>query len=356
MNKFIVSTEALKPVLAKLKNAVDSKPVIPVLSQIHCSVTDGILTMITSNLSMSIQHTVEVEAKSNFSFLLSYDRLSKIVALNPRSPLAFAVDGSVTITGPDDNYVIHQEDDISIFPKLPTLPKANNLALQNDVVDTLLLATETCNTDVLNKFNNVLFELAPGKITIASTNGSYYVFSKEFDAPEQNQTEEILIPQKMIQVIKDNLVNKLLYHKKTIAIDCGNMIVYCKRSEEKYANFRAVFPPEWPANLSAKRTDLLSAINKCSVCADSLKTIELVLQEDSISFSSFDTVGEATVTKSCSYTGSVNSIKLNFEYFKKLLQQISYDDINLHIHQSSRPVVMSTPEDAGYLSMIMPLN
>jgi hypothetical protein len=43
-------------------------------------------------------------------------------------------------------------------------------------------------------------ELAPGKITIASTDGSYMVYSKEFPS-EQVESADLLINQKAIKVL-----------------------------------------------------------------------------------------------------------------------------------------------------------
>ena len=90
MKKFIVSSQILKQVLHKLGLAVNTKTVLPVLSNVYIKVTDGQLELITSDLETTIIYRTEAETSGEgFEFLMSYQLLSKITTLSKNGKKRF---------------------------------------------------------------------------------------------------------------------------------------------------------------------------------------------------------------------------------------------------------------------------
>jgi DNA polymerase III sliding clamp (beta) subunit (PCNA family) len=127
------------------------------------------------------------------------------------------------------------------------------------------------------------------------------------------------------------------------------------RSEDKFVNFRQVFPQEWPANLEVNRYDLLRALDKCALSNDELHTTKIDLAEKEIKFTADDSVIKINVAMAATYSGEVKEISINSEKLLKLLHQVEQTEIKLAIHDAKRAVIITADGDAGYKGMIMPI-
>ena len=355
MKKLIISTAALAPALKKLSQAVSSNAPLPVLKNLYCRVTPGQLELIGTNTEITIFYRMECEMKEEFEFLAPFDLLSKIVAINKNCPLEIEAGKHVRIKGPDDNYDIKVSEKLEDFPKLPEVPKKNSFELNADIVGCLGTAlTTAANPNKDHRLSHVLLELSPGKVTIASTDGAHMVFSEEF-ASENQETEEILISQPIVKALTGFDAVKTSYHKKAISFEQDNITIITTRSEYKFVNFRAVFPPEWPSNLTVNRGQLLEALDKCSLSSDETKSTIVSISDKEMKFTADDHTVKINVSIPCSYTGTVGETTVNSDRLLKLLNQLDNDEIQLAVHDGKKAIVITIPDDAGYKGMIMPI-
>jgi DNA polymerase III sliding clamp (beta) subunit (PCNA family) len=354
MKKLIVSTDALKTALSKLKYVVVTKPRLPALLNIYFKVAKNKAALITSNLDITIFYTIDVECTEAFEFVLPFEFLSKVVALNAHCPISIEIDKVVKIVGPDDVYELNVLNQTADYPKIPELPKKQFIQLGAEIISTLQLALDTCNQNTFSKFSNVLLELSPGKITVASTDNSFHVFIKEFES-DQQETEDILISPKVISVIAGVTELKLSYHKKSIGFECGNLTIVNTRSEEKYANYKSVFPPDWPPTVTAERRSIIDALNRCLLCNDPLHTATLKFDAAEVTFTATDDMINVHIKKPCNYTGTVDEISIDSTKLLTLLQQVSFDNISFGIHDRKRAIFLTSVEDTGYKGLFMPL-
>ena len=200
----------------------------------------------------------------------------------------------------------------------------------------------------------MLLELKPGKICIASSDGSYSVYCNEFDN-DQQEVEELLISSKAIKVLEGLNSVKMFYHKKAIGFENEELEVIITRSEDKFVDFRKVFPPDWPANTKVMKHELIEALGKCSLSSDLLKTTVFTLGEKQFDLMADDQYININVAMAADYTGDVKTIAINSDKLLKLLQQIEHSDIEMAIHDAKRAIVITCESDPGYRGMLMPI-
>ncbi len=355
MKRLIISTDALKPALAKLNQAVNTKSVLPVLANILFKVSPNKAELIASDTELTIFYTVECESKESFEFMLPYEFLNKITALNKHCPITIDAGTKVKVTGPNDVYEVRIADKPEDFPKLPELPKKNSIEIGKEILDCLHTAvTTTSKSEDRKALMHVLLELKPATITIASSDGGYVVFSKEFKT-EQQETEELLLSHKVIKALEGYTSAKILYHSKAIAFQCDNILIINSKPVSKFVDFRKVFPADWPANLKLNKYDLLQALDKCSLANDPIKQTKINLEsKEEFELSAKDEMLNVNVKIPGSYSGEVKGTCVNSEKLLKLLNQIEEDEISFAIHDSQRAIILTT-EDPGYKGLIMPI-
>jgi DNA polymerase III subunit beta len=356
MKKIIISSATLKQALQKLNLVIVSRPQLPVLANIYCKVTEGKLELITSNAEITIFYRMECEAQEAFDFLIPFDFLNKIVGLNKHCPLEIESGKKVKITVGSDIYHIKVSEKLEDFPKLPELPKKKSLEIRNDVLDCMRLALTTTggNNPLKAMYSYVLLELSAGKVTVASSDGSYMVYSKEF-AFDQQEAEHLLISPKVIKALEGTEVVNVFYHAKALGFESQDMTVVTTRAETKFADFRKVFPPEWPSNLKVQRDVLVDALNKCLLTNDDLHATKLTLAPSELKLSSDDHLLNVKVEIPITYTGTVKEATINSDKLMRLLGQIEHDEISLAIHDPNKAIVLSSEGEEGYQGMIMPI-
>lgn len=353
MKKLIVNSSLLKPALSKLGQAINPKVTIPILTHLYCKVIPNQIEFIATNMEITIFYRLECTSAESFDFLVPFELFNKIVGFNKNCPLEISVSKTIKITANGETYVVNPGGKLEEFPTLQELPKKNSIEINQDILSCLHLAVVT--TGIMKPvFEHVLLELSAGKITVASTDGSYMVFSKEFESDQQG-VQELLLTQKVIKVLEGWESAKAFYHAKAIGFVSDNITVISTRSEDKFVNYRAIFPAEWPANLKLDRNSLVEKLNKCSLSTDTLHQTKIVLEKNTeIRLLAEDSVVNIDLAMAASYSGSIPSVTVNSEKLLKLLSQINTEDIEMAIHDAKRAIVITT-DDSGYKGLIMPI-
>lgn len=356
MKKLIISTSLLVPALKKLSQAVNKATVLPVLSNILLKATENQVVLIASDLEITIHYKLVCECRTEFECLVPFEFLSKIVALNKNSPITIESGKTLKIIGDVDVYEVKSPEKIKNYPALQELPVGDPITIHNDVLQCLHTALVTTSTNA--KFPTlalVLLELSEGKITVASTDGSYIAFSKEFNA-DIKEAQELLLSAKVIKVLEGSQMATLTFSDKVIGFQAIDITIIITRSEGKFVNFRKVFPPEWPANLTIDRHLLLEALGKCAISSDQLRTTQVDLSTPGeMKLLADDNIVKINVSLQATYSGQVPSTQINSDKLMKLLHQVEYPEISFAIHDKNRAIVLSSTQDSGYLGMIMPI-
>lgn len=356
MKKFEIDTGKLAPALKKIGLAINKNSVLPILGSILIKALPNEVVLISTDLEVTIYYRIDCECKENFEAIVPFDFLNKVVGLNKNCPLTIESGKSFKVIGPNDVYEFKSPEKVSDFPKLQNAEMGSEFKIDSEVLACLRTAlTTTGNNPSVPQYHPVLLELANGKITVASTDGGFMVFSKEFPI-EFLENQQLLLSAKVIKVLEGCETAIILYQDKSIRFTSGDITIINTRSELKFVSFRKVFPPEWPSNISINRNALLEALGKCSISADSLRTTLVDFSTTGeVKLLAEDGMIKINVSVPGTYSGSVLATQVNSDKLIKLLHQVDYPEIDFAIHDKNRAIVLSSKEDAGYLAMIMPI-
>lgn len=362
MKKFIISTQTLKKVLHKLSYAVSIKSTLPVLGNIWCKVTDQSIEFIACDLELTIQYRQECETTGDgFEFLMSFQLIQKIVSLSKNCPLTFSLEKKgIKITGENDVYEIKNAFKTEDFPKIPAIPVKKAMPMDGTILSWLSTALKTiCNDEGRERLTKVLLELRKKEITVASTDGSFMLFSytMPIEAPAD---EDILLSAKVIKALEGLEESKLYWNDKIFAFESADVTIIVTRPVDmKYVSFRAIIPQDFNSNLSVSRAALIDALEKCNINSDPFKETKLLLKnKGKVSFAAKDTqFGIAiNVDVEGTYTGELESILFNSEKMLKLMLQVDFENIEIAAHDEKRPILFRAADDKGYLGLLMSMS
>lgn len=356
MKKFIISSEILKAAIKKLSQAVSKNNALPVLSNLYCKVRKTQVDLITSDVELTIMITCECESAHEFEMLIPFDYIHKIVQLSQHQPLAISLEGKTgTITGEDETFQLGNLDKVKDYPQLPEVPKQKMIKADSEFIQWIGKAQMTCGTDYQNKpaLTMICIDIADGQATMASTDATV-IFTRSFQV-EAKETEQLLISSKVAKALEGFDSAEIYWRKSHIAFVAENTTVIATRHENKYPNYKAVFPAN-PSNLMLVRADLIGALRRACLSTDSMKTttIDLKQEEKAIHLESFDETLNRKVHKKIigEYSGSVGKVAINAEKMLAMMQQVDYDIIKMAIHDEKQPIVITADADQNYKALI----
>jgi len=365
MKKFIISSAVLKKMLHKLSNAILAKPVLPVLANVWCKVTEGSIELIVSDLEVTIFYRQPCETTGEgFEFFMPFDLIQKIVALNMNCPLSFSLEKKgIKITSEKGVYELKSSFKIEDFPKLQLVPKKISMPIPAEFVYFLTTALATVGTDEQRpECMKVLLELTDKETTIASTDGSFCVFSYTMAVPAPAK-EDIVISPKVIKALSGIEDMNLYWNAKVYAFESKEVTIIVTRPDLKFKNFRAIFPPDYPSNLTVSHKEIVRALENCSISNDPMNEARIYFkkQKGQIVFIAKDPGSGININYEVEgdYTGEVNSISFSFSLMLKLMKQIDFENVEIASHLdekgNEKAIVFRSPDNPCYLGLLMPL-
>lgn len=357
MKKLIIQSGALKQAFVKLGQAIEANPVLPVRKNLLCRITPGQAELIASSSDITIYYRIPCEAKEEFEFLVTYHLLKSIISLVGDLPLTIEVGKNVSLSTGADNFDLKVGEKVTDFPKIPAVTKKAAFSIGAEILSSLTTATNTCSSVADSKLRYVLMDLEPGKITVASSDGNYCIYSREFQIDQKEIAEDkLLISQSVIKIMHGIKEAKIYYTNKNIFFYTDQITVISVRSEEKYVDYRAAFPAEWPANLKLEKAGLMLALEKCQLSTDLLFTTTIGLNEKVLEFDADDPFLNIHAAIPAEYSGQTDQIVVNSAKLAIMLKQIDSQEIELAIHERNKPIVITGVNETGYKGMLMPIS
>ena len=267
MKSFKINAVRLKEAISRLKEAYNSKSLLPVLQYMYVQVENNKLTLTITDLSTTISHELEIIGEVSFEMLLHYEDAKKICGYT---------DGDITVISnyhseTDNEIIIKLEDSFSEFnlgihppiadyPKLPEMPTKNPIQLNCTLIPTLNAALLCASEDELRPaMTHVLLDINPFEINVVATD-SHILFSRKIKH-EVGINQQLLVSPKAIKAMDGFTQTVIAFTKKNIAFKCGPVTIITTQLEAQYPDFKAVIP-QFNVSLSVGYGAFEDAINK----------------------------------------------------------------------------------------------
>jgi len=359
MKKLITSTEALRPALKKLAQAVSAKPTVPILSNLYLQAREGEMELITCDLELTISCLLPCECKQPFEMLVPFDFLSKLIGLLGNEPLEIEYHSSTKaiVIAEGQKYEMGGLEKVKDYPNVPEVPVKNTMELDEEFMEWLHRSMATVSTDDLKPaMTQACLELDKTGITIASTN-AHCLFRRFFPKPFEGNAECILISPRIAKAMKGVDKAMLSWRQNHVALTADKVKVIATRLDAKFPDYRVVIPDSKPT-LRLHRQDLLGALYKSSLFNQRQVSLHFPEGENNrftVHTEDADMARVSDVTVAGAYEGNTREIAFEPKLFETVLDQVPFDDIRLHIDGPIRGVVITSEEEPNYLGLIMPL-
>lgn len=381
--KFSLPRNEFQQLLQTVVSAVPAKSTLPILSNLLITAADGKLTLVATDLDTSIRTTGDANVAAGGSITIPAKKLADIVRELPNEEIKCSVTGTrVKIECGHGNYSIVGLE-AEEYPQLPASDGDRKIVVPTDVLEKGFRRTSysVSSDETRQMLCGVLLQVTEGEVVMVATDGhrlacSRFKGSYKFqeasapdkavasDTPTAGTGRDMIIPPKALQQVvrlAAGTVNVGLTVSRNYAtFDLGNTTVYSRLIDGNFPNYEMVIPKTNPKEISIGREELIAAVRRVSVLADSVThQIKVSVRPERIELSvNTADVGEGSEQVPVTYSGDRLDIGYNANYLLDILRSIDTKSVLLKLNTAVTAGIIepeAMAEGESLLCLIMPL-
>ena len=352
--------------LSILQGVVEHRTTIPILSSILTEVSDGRMSMVATDLDMTIMTSCPAEADGSGRLAIESKVFQDLVRNLPADQFTITVENdAMEITSGRFRSRMSVADPTD-YPTVPELPPVGDYALGLDVLKLMITRVAFAITKDDPKFhlNGALVKLLPGEVEIAATDGHRLAVVRasgpEVDAPFEQQ----LFPRKLLAELSrfsDEQV-QLSSGDNHLGFAMGERTLVSRIVELRFPQYERVIVRDNPYRARVDRKQLLASLRRVSLLAhEKSRGVRLGVDpsgEIRLVSMGYDR-GSAEETLSATYQGESMDIALNAAYLIDALQVLECEQVELQLRDSGGQCVMVPIDDDDrleeYIYVLMPM-
>ena len=369
--RFIISSTALSSRLQTLSRVISNKNSLPILDSFLFEVSNGQLTLTTSDSENVMQTTIQTdECEGDGAFALTSQTILDAMKELPEQPLQFSVNiDQATITiiyqGGEYNFTILNADE---YPRMhSTLDNVNVITLDASVLcDNINRSAFAMGSDELRPvMNGIYFDLGADALSIVASDGHKLVRNRNLTVKSETPASFIL-PKKPALLLK-NVLGKdggdvvIKFDNRNAEIRFADGILTCRLIEGRNPNYNSVIPQNNPNQLTIDRKGLLSALKRVlPFGSKSRQLVKFRLDAGTLELSSegIDYATKAKETIICDYNGQKMCIGFKGSSLTEILGNLDGDEVVIELADPSRAGIIvpaQQPENEDVLMLLMPM-
>jgi DNA polymerase-3 subunit beta len=343
--------------------ATNQTGTMPVLAGIRMEVSGDQLTIVGTDLELTIRLSVDVGGERDGATVVRGKLLGDIVKSLPPGAVEIDVDENMAIRA--------GRSDFSVRPfSLEDYPVQGQSAIEPVVVpapamsEALSQVVRAASTDDARAaLTGVLLASEEDGIRMVATD-SYRLAVRDLpDSSVLGSGQKVLIPAKALtelqRLIGDASELSVGLGEREATFDIGSTRLSTRLIEAPFPNYRNLLPTSQPNVLTVGKAALSEAIRRVKILAQVAQDstpIRLELGGDTVRLSAItQDIGDAAEEVDASYEGAEMTVAFNPDYLAAGIDAVDSDDVTLTTMDPMKPAVLRGVGRDDYLYLLMPV-
>lgn len=356
-----------------LQNITNKKGTLAIISNILIESTNGGIFLTATDLEVGLRLFVSAEVKNDGSITLPSKKIFEIVRESGSD--------SISIEENENSWVIIKAGLSTYnlagmpsyeFPEFPEYKQDNFVSIEChyflELIEKSIFSVANEQENIYS-LTSVLFEKE--KIDnknflrmISSDGHRLSIMQKEVfvDIDNLNLNDITLIPKKGLQEWKKFCENRdnieISFEKKQLVVRDNKAIMIVRLKGGEFPQYSAIVNAVELTNcLKINRILFLDSLKRINIFTEDIfHTIQLNIDKGKMILSSQNAdLGNAKDELEIEYDGEPLTLGFNCRYFIETLQVMDCEIVEAYINSNSSPCLMKSDEDAGFISIIMPM-
>lgn len=359
----ICSKQKLQESISIVTKAITGKTTMPILEGIYIEATKSGLTLIGSDMDVSIETKVEADVITEGSIVIDAKIFSEIIRKLPNSDvkIEIAENDLIQITCEKSvfNVVFMNSSD---YPSLPTINEDMTVEVPQNLLKNMIKGTSfaIAQDEARPILQGILFEVKNKQLNLVALDGYRLAVRSELLDIENDM--EVVIPGKTLnevsKILEDNSdIVRITFTNNHILFNLNDTKIISRLLEGKYVNYISLLPQEHKLVINVKKQDLQNGLERASLMAKdgNSNLIKLEAQEDSLIITSNSQLGKVREEVTINLQGDGIQIAFNSRYLLDVLKSMEEDDINLEMTSSVSPCVIKGKNMNNAKYLVLPV-
>ncbi len=362
--KFTCSQGALARALNTVSKAVSIRTTIPILKGILLTVKGNELTVTASDLDLSIETKMEIQAGEDGSAVVSSKLFSEIIRKLPNAILqAEEGDGKMEISCLGSHFTI-----VSLpadeFPAIGMVNQLNKISVKKDCFKELIKKTSFAASIDEKKgiLVGCLLKFEEGKLEMAALDGFRLAVARE--EMETGEERSVVIPARILTEIQKILMEtseeedvSLILDSKKAEILTKDTRIVARLLEGEFIKYNDIIPKTYKTRCIVSREEMLSGIERASLLAKEGKNnlIKMEISSGGIEITSRSEEGNSKEKISCEMEGDELVIGFNSKYVSDVLKSVGDEEVVLEMSSPISPCLVKPVEGDSYVYLVLPV-
>jgi len=362
--RLIIEKGQLLQSLTIVSKGMSSRSTLPILSGIFLETNEGSLVFRTTDLEISIQHSVAALVERDGATVVPGKLFSDIVKSLPEAAVELELkDEDLTISCLDSIFNVHTLNPMD-FPVFPHVVSTVAGIIPSDIFSSMIkkVIKAVSKDESRAILTGVLMKLDRATLQLVATDSYRLAIAKSRLENTIEKETDIIVPGDVLDEIK-----RLITFQKEVMISesenqiifsFGNTVFITRKIEGSYPNYEAIIPTERSISVVVETSQLLEVVKRVSITAQTHTPIRFVFDGSAqiieISSKTQD-VARAHEKVAAQIDGSRLEIGFNHQYISDGLSAINTDEVLFEAQTALKPGILKSIGDEYFFYLTMPV-
>lgn len=360
---FICEKQKLQEGISIVQKAITGKSTMSVLEGIYINANKEGLTLIGSDMDVSIETKVEADVINEGSIVIDAKIFGEIIRKLPSSDIKIETleNDTVQITCEKSvfNVVYMNADE---FPELPQINQDMKVEVPQNILKNMIKGTSfaIAQDETRPILQGVLFEVKDKTLNLVALDGYRLAIRSEY--LESEIDIEKVIPGKTLnevsKILEDtNDIVEINFTNNHILFNLNKTRIISRLLEGKYVNYKSLLPQEHKLTVTVKKQDLQNGIERASLMAKdgNNNLIKLDIQDEAVIITSNSQLGKVREEVLINLQGEKIQIAFNSRYLIDVLKNFEEEEVILEMTSSVSPCIIKAKEADNYKYLVLPV-
>jgi DNA polymerase-3 subunit beta len=363
--KLTIAREALIKPLQMVNGIVERRQTLPILSNIRLSVSDQTLSLVSTDLEIEMQTSVEAgKTQAGETTVPARKFLDICRSLADDAVIDLSVTGErATIRAGKSRFVL------STLParEFPTIevsrPLSQFAAAQSGLRDALSRTHfAMAQQDVRYYLNGMLLELKDRSLNLVATDGHRLALCELAVSSENKESQSIIVPRKAVQELlrllaDDETPAEIRLGGNFIQVNTAQMHFTSKLIDGRFPDYQNVIPAGGNKTAICEREGLRQALNRVSILSnEKYRGVRLQFSSNTLRLSAHNPEQEeAEEELAVDYSGDELEIGFNVTYLLEALSACRAEQVKLVLSDANSSCLLQGVGEKDAKHIVMPI-
>jgi DNA polymerase-3 subunit beta len=360
---FTCEKQKLLEGISIVQKAITGKSTMQILEGIYIKTNQTTLTLIGSDMDVSIQTSVDATILDEGSIVIDAKIFGEIIRKLPNSTIKIETieNQLIKITCEKSVFdVVYMNT--NEFPELPEVNENLKISVNQNILKNMIKGTSfaIAQDETRPILQGILFEVKNKNLNLVALDGYRLAIKSEFLDTDIDM--EVVIPGKTLNEVSkilediDDIVD-ITFTNNHILFNLEKTKIISRLLEGKFINYNSLLPQEHKLLVNVNRQELQNAIERASLMAKDGNTnlIRLDLQQDNLIITSNSQLGKVREEISIKLQGDEIQIAFNSRYLLDVLKNVEDNEVVMKMSSGISPCVIEEKNNENAKYLVLPV-